>query len=208
MNVLDLFEGFDVRASGMPGNIRRKISASRKISKGGVLEAVTEVTYTSPVVKNVYELRSNMKINELSPNIIRPIQAVKPGVKPAPAATTAPGTTPVTGTPPAGAAKPTTGVAANTGTNTGVKSNTPLPVAKAGSMTSVALNPNLAKKMGLPPNKTIDNARILKITPPGKQQATTVELPKMPGMNKGVQLTLPASEYELPTDTKLAMTKK
>jgi hypothetical protein len=201
MNLTDLFEGFDVRASGMPGNSRRKISASRRISKGGVLETVTEVSYTSPVMKNVYELRSNMKINELSPNIIRPIQPTKPGATPATA--NKPGTPPAPGAPPVGGAKPAPGaVAAATG-----GTDTPLPVVKTG-ITSVALNPNLARKMGLPPNKTIDNAKILKVTNPGKQQTTTVELPKMPGMAKGVQLTLPAAEYGTPAPTKLSMAKK
>lgn len=180
MNLTDLFEGFDVRASGMPGNSRRKISASRKISKGGVLETVTEVSYTSPVMKNVYELRSNMKINELSTAMIRPIQAVKPNapVKPGAATSTTTGAAPATSTAP----------------------NKPLPVVKSGTA-SVAFNPELSKSLGINnPNKTID-AKILKVDPKG----TTVELPKMPGMNKGVQLTLPAGEYELPVPTKLAM---
>jgi len=199
MNLTDLFEGFDVRASGMPGNSRRKISASRKISKGGVLETVTEVSYTSPVMKNVYELRSNMKINEISLNIIKPIKAVKPGQPTNQAANepSTPAAPNTTGTPPKPGTSPAPGATA--------KTDAPLPVAKAGSMVSLALNPNLSKKMGLPPNKTIDNAKVIKVTPPGKQQSTTVELPKMPGMTKGVQVTLPGSEYSLPTDTKLAM---
>ena len=195
MNLTDLFEGFDVRASGMPGNSRRKISASRKISKGGVLETVTEVSYTSPVIKNVYELRSNMKINELSPAMIRPIQTVKPGapVKPGAAPTPKPGAAPVAGTAPEAGAKPgVTPTAANA-------PDKPLPVVKSGTA-SVAFNPKLSQSLGINPNKTID-AKILKVDPKG----TTVELPKMPGMTKGVQLTLPAGEYELPVPTKLAM---
>jgi len=195
MNLTDLFEGFDVRASGMPGNSRRKISASRKISKGGVLETVTEVSYTSPVMKNVYELRSNMKINEISPAMIRPIQAVKPGapVKPGSAKPPTPGTAPVAGAPPGAVAKP--GAAPTTAT----APDKPMPVVKSGTA-SVALNPKLSQSLGIDPNKTID-AKILKVDPKG----TTVELPKMPGMTKGVQLNLPAGEYELPVPTKLAM---
>jgi hypothetical protein len=195
MNLTDLFEGFDVRASGMPGNSRRKISASRKISKGGVLETVTEVSYTSPVMKNVYELRSNMKINEISPAMIRPIQAVKPGapVKPGAAKPPTPDTAPVAGATPGAVAKP--GAAPTTAT----ASDKPMPVVKSGTA-SVALNPKLSQSLGIDPNKTID-AKILKVDPKG----TTVELPKMPGMTKGVQLNLPAGEYELPVPTKLAM---
>jgi hypothetical protein len=193
MNLLDLFEGFDVRASGMPGNARRKVSASRKISKGGVLETVTEVTYTSPVVKNVYELRSNMKINELSPAMIRPIQAVKPGAAPAQAATNKPGTPPAPGaTPPAPGTPPAAGAA----------KAAPMPIVKSGQA-SVALNPKTSQSLGMDPNKTID-AKILRVDPKG----TTVELPKAPGMNKGVQLTLPADEYGMPVPTKLAMAQK
>lgn len=190
MNLTDLFEGFDVRASGMPGNSRRKISASRKISKGGVLETVTEVSYTSPVMKNVYELRSNMKINELSPAMIRPIQAVKPGAPVKPGTPTTPA---VPGAAPQAGAKPGATPAAASAPDK------PLPVVKSGTA-SVAFNPELSKSLGINPNKTID-AKILKVDPKG----TTVELPKMPGMNKGVQLTLPAGEYELPVPTKLAM---
>lgn len=195
MNLLDLFEGFDVRASGMPGNTRRKVSASRKISKGGVLETVTEVTYTSPVVKNVYELRSNMKINELSPAMIRPIQAVKPGAAPAQAATNKSGTPPAPGTPPAAGATPTA-------TPTGTAKSSSMPIVKSGQA-SVALNPKTSQSLGMDPNKTID-AKILRVDPKG----TTVELPKAPGMNKGVQLTLPADEYGMPVPTKLAMAQK